>query len=66
MQAVGEARRPGQDGDDTGACCPAQSMVRESYGGIIGEAPTGAIPLGRMAAVRGSLRRHACAAMLEG
>ena len=41
-------------------------MVRESYGGIIGDAPTGAIPLGRMATVRGSLRRHAYAAMLEG
>ena len=41
-------------------------MVRGSYGGIIGDAPTGAIPLGRMATVRGSLRRHAYAAMLEG
>ena len=41
-------------------------MVRESYGGIIGDAPIRAIPFGRVATVRGSLRRCAYAAMLEG
>ena len=40
-------------------------MVREPYDCIIGEAPIGAIPLGRVATVRGSLRRHAYAAMVE-
>ena len=61
-----EACRPDQDRDDIGACCPTQSMVRESYGGIIGDAPIRAIPFGRMAIVRDSLRRCAYAAMLEG
>ena len=32
---------------------------------IIGDAPIGAIPLGRVATVRGSLRRHAYAEMVE-
>ena len=41
-------------------------MVRESYGGIIGDAPIRAIPFGRVATVRDSLRRGAYAAMLEG
>ena len=40
-------------------------MVREPYDGIIGEAPIGAIPLGRVATVRGSLRRHAYTVILE-
>ena len=40
-------------------------MVREPYDCIVGDAPVGAIPLGRMATVRGSLRRHAYAAMVE-
>ena len=40
-------------------------MVREPYDCIIGEAPIGAIPLGRVATVRGFLRRHAYAAMVE-
>ena len=40
-------------------------MVREPYDCIIGEAPIGAIPLGRVATVRGSLRRHAYTAMVE-
>ena len=34
---------------DTGAYCPFGSMVREPYDGIIGDAPIGAIPLGRVA-----------------
>ena len=40
-------------------------MVREPYDCIIGDAPIGAIPLGRVATVRGSLRRHAYAEMVE-
>ena len=40
-------------------------MVREPYDCIIGEAPIGAIPLGRVATIRGSLRRHAYAEMVE-
>ena len=40
-------------------------MVREPYDGIIGDAPIGAIPLGRVATVCGALRRHAYAAMVE-
>ena len=40
-------------------------MVREPYGCIIGDAPVRAIPLGRMATVRGFLRRHAHTAMAE-
>ena len=41
-------------------------MVRESYGGIIGDAPIGAIPLGRAYVVSYSLRRCAYAVMVEG
>ena len=41
-------------------------MVRGSYGGIIGDALMGVIPFGRMATVRGPLRRRAYAAMREG
>ena len=40
-------------------------MVREPYDGIIGDAPIGAIPLGRVATVCGALRRHAYTAMVE-
>ena len=65
MYAHGEACRPDEDRADSGAYCPTRSMVREPYDGIIGEAPIGAIPLGRVATVRGSLRRHAYAAMVE-
>ena len=65
MYAHGEACRPDEDRADTGAYCPSRSMVREPYDCIIGEAPIGAIPLGRVATVRGSLRRHAYAAMVE-
>ena len=61
-----EACRPDQDREDIGACCPAQSMVRESYGGIIGDAPIGTIPLGRAYVVSDSLRRCAYAVMVEG
>ena len=43
----------------------AVAWSREPYDCIIGEAPIGAIPLGRVATVRGSLRRHAYAAMVE-
>ena len=41
-------------------------MVWESYGGIIGDAPIGAIPFGRVAEFSGSLRRCVQSAMLEG
>ena len=41
-------------------------MVRESYDGIIGDAPIGAIPLGRLSPVRGSLRRHSYTVIAEG
>ena len=40
-------------------------MVRESYDGIIGGVPSGAIPLGRMSTVRDSLRRRVYAAIME-
>ena len=40
-------------------------MVREPYDCIIGDAPVRAIPLGRMATVRGFLRRQAHTAMAE-
>ena len=65
MYAHGEACRPDEDRADAGAYCPIRSMVREPYDCIIGEAPIGAIPLGRVATVRGSLRRHAYAGMVE-
>ena len=65
MYAHGEACRPDKDRADSGAYCPTRSMVREPYDGIIGEAPIGAIPLGRVATVRGSLRRHAYTVILE-
>ena len=40
-------------------------MVREPYDCIIGDAPVGAIPLERVATIRGSLRRHTYTAMVE-
>ena len=40
-------------------------MVREPYDCIIGDALIRAIPLGRVARARGSLRRHAYTAMVE-
>ena len=40
-------------------------MVREPYDCIIGDAPAGAIPLGRVDTIRGSLRRHAYTALAE-
>ena len=40
-------------------------MVRGPYDCIIGDAPSGAIPLGRVATARGSLQRHAYTAMVE-
>ena len=65
MYAHGAACRPDEDRADAGAYCPNHSMVREPYDCIIGDAPIGAIPLGRVATVRGSLRRHAYAEMVE-
>ena len=65
MYARGEACRPDQDRADTGAYCPTRSMVREPYDCIIGDAPVRAIPLGRVAKVRGSLWRHAYTATAE-
>ncbi len=66
MYAHGEACRPDEGRADAGAYRPIGSMVRESYDGIIGDAPLGAIPLERVATVRGSLRRHAYTAGEEG
>ena len=43
----------------TNANCPIQSMVRKSYGGIIGDVPMGTIPFGRVATVSDFLRRRA-------
>ena len=65
MYARGEACRPDEDRADTGAYCPIRSMVREPYDCIIGDAPVRAIPLGRVATVRGSLWRHAYTATVE-
>ena len=66
MYAHGGACRPDEDRADTGAYCPTRSMVREPYDGIIGDAPIGgAIPLGRVATVRGSLQRHPYTVILE-
>ena len=42
------------------------SMVRESYDGIIGDAPVRAIPFHRLFDVGDSLRRHVYAAIVEG
>ena len=66
MYAHGKARRPDQDRADSGAYCPNRSMVREPYDGIIGDAPIGAIPLRRVATLRGSLRRHVYLVGVEG
>ena len=41
-------------------------MVRESYDCIIGDAPTRAIPFGRLYVVSDSLRRHAYTVIVEG
>ena len=65
MYARGEACRPDEDRADTGAYCPTRNMVREPYDCIIGDAPVRAIPLGRVATVRGSLWRHAYTATVE-
>ena len=50
---------------DTGAYCPVGSMVWETCDCIIGDAPTGAIPLGRLTTVRDSLRRCAYTIIVE-
>ena len=65
MYAHGEACRPDEDRLATGAYCPTNSMVRDPHDCIIGDAPTGAIPLGRVDNVRGSLRRHTYTALVE-
>ncbi len=65
MYARGEACRPDEDRADTGAYCPTRSTVREPYDCIIGDARIRAIPLGRVAMVRGSLWRHAYTATVE-
>ena len=41
-------------------------MVRESYDCIIGDAPTRAVPFGRLYVVSDSLRRHAYTVIVEG
>ena len=66
MYARGEACRPDQDREDTGAYCPLGSVVRESCDCIIGDAPPEAIPFGRLYVVSGSLRRHAYTVIVEG
>ena len=66
MYAHGEACRPDKGRQGIGAYGPIDSMVREPYDGIIGDAPLGAIPLGRVATFRGSLRRRVYAAIVEG
>ena len=65
MYAHREACRPDQGREDSGAYCPLGSVVRESYDGIIGDAPTGAIPFGRLYVVSDSLRRHAYTVIVE-
>ena len=66
MYAHGEACRPDQDREDTGAYCPLGSVVRESCDCIIGDAPPEAIPFGRLYVVSGSLRRPAYTVIVEG
>ena len=41
-------------------------MVRESYDGIIGDAPSGAIPFHRLFDISDSLRRHVYVVGVEG
>ena len=65
MYAHGEACRPDQGREDSGAYCPLGSVVRESYDCIIGDAPSGAIPFGRLYVVSDSLRRHAYTVIVE-
>ena len=66
MYAHGEVCRLDEDRAGIGAYCPIGSMVRESYDGIIGDAPPGAIPFHRLFDVGDSLRRHAYAAIVGG
>ena len=66
MYAHGEACRPDEDREDTGAYCPIHSMVREPYDCIIGDAPPEAIPFGRLYVVSDSLRRHSHTIIVEG
>ena len=63
MYAHGEACRPGRE--DSDAYCPLGSVVRESYDCIIGDAPSGAIPFGRVYVASDSLRRHAYTVIVE-
>ena len=60
------ACRPDEGRADAGAYCPIGSMVREPYDGIIGDAPSRAIPFRRLFDVGGSHRRHASKASAEG
>ena len=48
-----------------GANCPIESMVRESYDGIIGDVPSGTLPFNRLSAVCDTLRLHAYTTMVE-
>ena len=66
LYAHGEVCRLDEDRAGIGAYCPIGSMVRESYDGIIGDAPPGAIPFHRLFDVGDSLRRHAYAAIAGG
>ena len=65
MYAHGEACRPDQGREDSDAYCPLGSVVRESYDCIIGDAPSGAIPFGRVYVASDSLRRHAYTVIVE-
>ena len=64
--AHGETCCLDKDRVDVGADCPLGSMVRESYDGIIGDAPPGAIPFHRLLNVDDSLRRHVYVVGVEG
>ena len=64
--AHGETCCLDEDRVDVGAYCPLGSMVRESYDGIIGDAPSGAIPFHRLFDISDSLRRHVYVVGVEG
>ena len=67
MYADGEVCRLDEDRVDIGAYCPIGSMVRESYGGIIGDVPARGDPVRESGyGVGGSLRRRADTAMVGG
>ena len=64
--AHGETCCLDEDRVDVGAYCPLGSMVRDSYDGIIGDAPSGAIPFHRLFDISDSLRRHVYVVGVEG